>query len=946
MKIRVTKAPRTGEQVDYGLVKTNTWSPSYSSSNEGVKNTIGGVPREEANIEAEGGETIIGDLNNDGNLEHFTITGKRHTQGGVPMNVPPGSFLFSDTKKMKIKDKDVLKHFGETYKAGGVTPAQIAKKYKLNEFMKLVNDPDTDPLAKRTAQTMLEKNTKKLAELALVQESMKGNPAPKFSEQILGSEQGEQEMSKGGYVLPKAQNGIQWDIRKIQNAPYGKPNITGTEGTAYLQSNMYPKKGNVAANSPYAGISVNPEIPKIKSEMMQLQTEMWNQFDKKGQISQATLDKFNSLNAQYNQWKSSQKPGSNTIESQIKPQLIETDVNIVPEVQTYQPASANKGVPKNASNTPAALPKKKVVNYQTMSDEELLQESLQELRNRQFGGEQAVEYRYNPTTKTMVPVLAHGGSLPTYQTAGEAKWVKDPQTGAMVREYYGPTGEKVFETKLGNTGKIKRVTGNKVEIEDAKGKVTAAANIDPNYGTYDEPQIRELESRGIKLSLPEVSIKDRASDTVPGMQGIRATGTYGTEDYNSPENRADFERRQPEFIKQNPNFDPKNELDNEKFQNWYNKDIYDKSINAGLTPAEAQANVDKFGFKAGSKDPNALDKKFGRYTWSRPTFNIEPKKPGETLVYRCPDCAGVSVPSDYQLKDGEFFDQAGCQTYCKDTPPGTPPKPPREEDWWLQNKVALASTAAQQPYFGAPAQFNVSAMTPNPQLEEYSAKNAMLQSNAAMAAAQINQSADPTVARANISSLMGKLNEQGAPIIENIQNRNVQTTNDFSKYNADIINRNQLANTELRKKYFDESNVYGQQLQNFYNTKAQRVANAFNRGVQGLQARNFMNAINPQYYSDPNTGQIMFDQSAGLSLDDNLFGMSGAAATFDPSAYATKANVYKQAFMKQGWSPDQAEKAAMDAVEKEQSRKLQSGSRMNPAMLGAYTGGTGFSQED
>jgi hypothetical protein len=83
-----------------------------------------------------------------------------------------------------------------------------------------------------------------------------------------------------------------------------------------------------------------------------------------------------------------------------------------------------------------------------------------------------------------------------------------------------------------------------------------------------------------------------------------------------------------------------------------------------------------------------------------------------------------------------------------------------------------------------------------------------------------------------------------------------------------------------------------------------------------------------------------------LSLDDNLFGMSGAAATFDPSAYASKANVYKQAFMKQGWNADQAEKAAMDAVEKEQSRKLQSGSRMNPAMLGAYTGGTGFSQED
>jgi hypothetical protein len=55
------------------------------------------VPREDANIEAEGGETVLSDLNNNGQFGLYDIKGPRHSGGGVPMFLPEQSFIYSDT---------------------------------------------------------------------------------------------------------------------------------------------------------------------------------------------------------------------------------------------------------------------------------------------------------------------------------------------------------------------------------------------------------------------------------------------------------------------------------------------------------------------------------------------------------------------------------------------------------------------------------------------------------------------------------------------------------------------------------------------------------------------------------------------------------------------------------------------------------------------------------
>jgi len=181
MKIRIINSPEKmayGGQANWGLdLNSNKMYDDMPNNPYGsISNTIKEVPREEANIEAEGGETVYADVDGDGGLEHMKISGNRHTQGGVPLNVPEGSFVFSDTKKMKIKSKTVLDMFGLTERSEGYTPAEIAKRYDLNKYKAIIEDPTSDDVSKSTAELMVKNYKKKLAYLALVQESMKDFP--------------------------------------------------------------------------------------------------------------------------------------------------------------------------------------------------------------------------------------------------------------------------------------------------------------------------------------------------------------------------------------------------------------------------------------------------------------------------------------------------------------------------------------------------------------------------------------------------------------------------------------------------------------------------------------------------------------------------------------------------------------------------------------------------
>lgn len=183
IKVKIKKVPvaRTGYQVQGGLVNDvpamgGADIDSYTGKPKLKFNrTLKAVPREEANLEAEGRETA---MVNTGNIPAFyTISGPRHAQGGVPLNLPDDSFIFSDFREMRIKDPELLAKFGKAVKKGqSFTPAELSKQYDINKYRQILQDPNSDKLDKKTAEIMIRNYNMKLGALALAQESKKGFP--------------------------------------------------------------------------------------------------------------------------------------------------------------------------------------------------------------------------------------------------------------------------------------------------------------------------------------------------------------------------------------------------------------------------------------------------------------------------------------------------------------------------------------------------------------------------------------------------------------------------------------------------------------------------------------------------------------------------------------------------------------------------------------------------
>ena len=183
-RVRITALPkaRTGYQVQGALVNDvpamggKDYNAYIGMKKPQVRDSLTAVPREEANLEAEGGETVMGNIDGSGMPSFFDIKGPRHHSGGVPLSLPDDSFIFSDTQSMKIADPVILKMFNKPVKKGGYTPAELSKPFDVNKYRKILQDPDSDKIAKKTAELMIKNYTIKLGALALAQEAKKGFP--------------------------------------------------------------------------------------------------------------------------------------------------------------------------------------------------------------------------------------------------------------------------------------------------------------------------------------------------------------------------------------------------------------------------------------------------------------------------------------------------------------------------------------------------------------------------------------------------------------------------------------------------------------------------------------------------------------------------------------------------------------------------------------------------
>jgi len=165
-KIKINKLPK-------GFIRKPDGSIVQQMAGGGQP-ILNAAPRQAANLEAEKGETVVTDLDDNMIPEHYKIGGKKHSEGGTPLNLPAKSFIFSDHKSMAIGG-EALKKFIPGSSKKKMTPAQIAslKKFDMSRENEILKDEDADIFAKDTAKRNIQSKLVKLGELAMEQESKK-----------------------------------------------------------------------------------------------------------------------------------------------------------------------------------------------------------------------------------------------------------------------------------------------------------------------------------------------------------------------------------------------------------------------------------------------------------------------------------------------------------------------------------------------------------------------------------------------------------------------------------------------------------------------------------------------------------------------------------------------------------------------------------------------------
>jgi hypothetical protein len=270
MKIRINKLPKqltkalVGRQVQGSLAITpyamggGDYSNSLANKKTQVRETLQPIDRDVANLEAEKGEYAYGGISGDNIPDNFKIGGKRHSQGGTPLNLPQGSFIFSDTASMKIKDPAVLKMFDLKPKKGGFTPADIAKKYDINSYKKILYDPNTDELTRKTATIMIKNYVMKLGYLSIIQEAMKGFPQgmPEAAQPVLET----MGYSMEQFIPEPVQQGQQ-EIMAQEESENGMPTEMPDGQPVASMETMYGDDANAQQ------MPVNPPMPMAEYGM-------------------------------------------------------------------------------------------------------------------------------------------------------------------------------------------------------------------------------------------------------------------------------------------------------------------------------------------------------------------------------------------------------------------------------------------------------------------------------------------------------------------------------------------------------------------------------------------------------------------------------------------------------------------------------------------------------
>ena len=864
MKVRIKKLPqaRTGYQVQGSLANDvpamggADYNAYIGMSKPRVSKYITAVPREEANLEAEGGETVYGDLNGDGMAEHQTIKGPRHSGGGVPLNLPDDTFIYSDFRGMNIKEPALLSMFGKSGNKKGkksYTPAELAKQYDIQKYRQILQDPNSDNIDRKTAELMIKNYQTKLAALALVQEAQKGFPqgVAKASQPFLD----ENEYSEDTFMSPEVKQFSEQIDSKIAESETANSNTElqdeelaqaeeMNQGQPVAQpQQMEQQQMQQPMEQPMAqyGMSMGgydfpyeEELPEAeygmpmgvnpRNYMGRAKSAMYarggalNQYQTKGAVDEIDITGMTpeqARRARHDYQRKLKAAGKEFVE----PEYYKTVDGKRVKVNYKAPADAK---------LPTTLDEIKAVNA---AQEKLLEQQLNDPIVKQKLYEKTIQAMKDKTS---------------YMTANNtfAKNSYDWHFNKAKNGEYTP--EMIAKAALDRTKRSNRIREAGIDTKAFK-----------QDGTLDTPQ--KLVDRHVAKDIAEAN-KIIAEYKAKNWTTLKkATGAVGLPQPSGVEigmQQAAI-RGYSGIIK---------DLKDGKVTN---PDEYYALTTFAGDPDDDKSGKGRFNLNTGATDEQST--MGSEYAEISSIDGDETNTTGSQGIG-----AGINYGEFVDAPDATKKDEKKCPCQKSDgtvTDTGTDangeclpceenvsidvPKEPAE--FWLQDNLKTAGAFAnlmsikkQMPW--AP---KADLVTPKPTFLDPTRELAANAEQANIQTQALSQFAGPQALSARASGVMGAASKNAADVMSKYNNANVNIANQFETNIANIENQERQLNMAAQSKLYDQNTIANQQ---YDNSKRQALNQLINQTANAYTNRaktDAMNQLYPQYRVDPRTGGLM-----------------------------------------------------------------------------------------
>lgn len=821
-KVKITGLPKnakggTAPTSLYKQIAPSYMADSLSTKELKKKTTLGPVPESMANLEAEKGETaLLPDV--DGLPAHYQIGGKRHSQGGTPLNLPENSFIFSDTSSMKIKDPKVLEEFGMPKKKGGYTPADVAKRYDINKYREILADKTTDKMAKETAEKMISNYNVKLAKLALYQESKKGFPdgIPTVALPYL------------------AMNAVQpQDILPLKEAQ--TPAMQGAEAEVQAASNPTEEQFEAQQTEPmarYGGVANriknNPLLKKVYAKLggsknrFNPETGIYMTMAKGGPV-------FTDGNGvQYSK---------NT-----------SDIDIPAMFGYGGQAMYQKG--GDVPNTP--------VDASKPADNKIPEDKIKKIDDPTL----AVGDYYKDAEGKVRKVTKIKATDKIVNKSVSGKENYKPKYGSVEEDV--KKAEEIMKgleakgyAKKGDTGWIVyRGAAKALNLQD-KDFLTGLSS----YNKGEDG--KSLGAPGFKIakqsSYEDKSMKKRVSD-----------GFYGYADPSMVELRY-WQARNPnapieEFDKLDDKAKVQNRKEMLKFYNYSDDEInklgdaindpaklYTKDFVSNKEKGLVKRNQQKFE-TSGYRSQLGDDYMFGLEHMDK--YNMEMAPEGDLA-----DAEVVKEKDNKEIPKNELEDADA--------------KPQMGPEWWLQDVIKTAGAAGDMARVKKrlPWAPKLNPVLMDPTFYDPTRELAATQEQYNIGMQGATAYAPSQALNSRQSQMAGQGAKAAADILGRYNNLNVGQANQFSATKAQVLNQANASNAEITKGLFDATTIANQQYDNAKNQARQELRQSYIDAITNKEQAYALNQLYPNYQIDPSQGgRLIFaggDDLTGQTTGDN-----------------------------------------------------------------------------